>query len=105
MTHHVFRQDQGNTNNYNISIFRNKTTFQLNKYLSLRGIIEYNSGKKQILTDSLVEFTYIPGTVIHLGYGSFLQKEYWVNDRFFQSRRFEETRSTLFFKASYVFSF
>jgi hypothetical protein len=105
VTHHNFRQDDGDTHNYNISIFRNKTTFQVNKYLSIRGIVEYDSGKKQILTDSLLEFTYIPGTVFHLGYGSTFQKEYTANDRFFQYRRFEETHSSLFFKASYLFRF
>jgi hypothetical protein len=103
--HHIFRQDIGDTNNYDISIFRNRTNFQLNKYLSLRGFVEYDSGRKQILTDSLVEFTYIPGTVIHLGYGSLFRKEFTINDRFFQYHRFEETRSSLFFKASYLFRF
>ena len=36
----------------------------------MRGILEYNSYRKQLLTDLLASFTYIPGTVVHCGYGS-----------------------------------
>ncbi|MCK7483408.1 MAG: hypothetical protein M0C28_44990 [Candidatus Moduliflexus flocculans] len=42
-------------------------TFQLNKYLFLRGIVEYNDFYKRMTLDGLVSFTYIPGTVVHLG--------------------------------------
>jgi hypothetical protein len=103
---HLFHEDETKKEIYDVGIYRNKTILQLNKYLSIRGIIEYNTDKKQILADTLVEFTYIPGTVIHLGYGSSFNKEYEVNDRFFfQHDRFRETHSTLFFKASYLFRF
>jgi hypothetical protein len=102
---HIFHADETNTKIYDIGIYRNKTTFQVNKYLFLRGIIEYNSDEKKILWDSLLGFTYIPGTVIYLGYGSSLEKERYVNDRFTRYDHFKEARSTLFFKASYLFRF
>ena len=101
----IFHEDEANTKIYDIGIYRNKTTFQVNKYLFLRGIVEYNSDDKKILCDSLLGFTYIPGTVIYLGYGSSLEKERYVNDRFVRYHQFKETRSTLFFKASYLFRF
>lgn len=100
----IFHQDEGNTYDYNISIFRNKTTFQLNKYLFLRGIVEYNSYYEQILVDSLVGFTYIPGTVIYLGYGSTLEKGFESKNAF-RYDQFRETHSSIFFKASYLFRF
>ena len=46
---------------YDYTIVRGRTTYQLNKYLFFRGIVEYNSFRKRILTDFLASFTYIPG--------------------------------------------
>jgi hypothetical protein len=105
LTNHIFQGEEVSEGDYNISIYRNKTIFQVNKYLSLRGIVEYYTEDKQILADALVEFTYIPGTVIHLGYGSTFSKEYGINGRIFRWNQFMETRSSFFFKASYLFRF
>ena len=102
---HIFHGDVIKANDYNISIYRNKTIFQVNKYLSLRGIVEYDSSEKKLLTDALLEFTYIPGTVIHLGYGSTFSKEFHSDIRDLYYNRFREIRSGLFFKASYLFRF
>jgi len=102
---HIFTGDKLNTQDYHISIYRNKTNFQVNKYLSLRGVVEYNNNEKKMLVDALLQFTYIPGTVIHLGYGSTLSKYNYNDYHQFYSNRFKEVRSTLFFKASYLFRF
>ena len=104
-TNHIFHGDEVRTGDYNINIYRNKTIFQFNRYLSLRGIVEYNTGHKKIVGDVLLEFTYIPGTVIHLGYGSTFSKEYPVNDPAYLAHPYKEIRSSLFFKASYLFRF
>jgi hypothetical protein len=100
----IFHQDQdeGNTHDLNISIYRNKTTLQVNKYLFLRGIVEYNTYKKEILVDSLLGFIYSPGTAIYLGYGSTLERGF-EDTNVFRYDRFREARSSLFFKASYLF--
>lgn len=104
-TRHIFHENETNTKIYDIGIYRNKTTFQVNKYLSLRGIVEYNSELRKLLIDSLVEFTYIPGTVIHLGYGSSFAKRYDTPHRPIFYDHFREVSSSLFFKASYLFRF
>jgi hypothetical protein len=104
-TNHIFHGDEVSTGDYNINIYRNKILFQFNRYLSLRGIVEYDTGDKKIVGDALLEFTYIPGTVIHLGYGSTFSKEYQVNDRAYPYHPYKELRSSLFFKASYLFRF
>lgn len=104
-TNHIFQGDEVSTEDYNVSIYRNKTIFQVNKYLSLRGIVEYHTVDKSILGDALVEFTYIPGTVIHLGYGSTFSKRHQFGDRYFIYDRFKEIRNSIFFKASYLFRF
>ncbi|MFC2134127.1 DUF5916 domain-containing protein [Bacteroidota bacterium] len=87
---------------YDYPLARLKLTYQLNKYLFFRGIVEYNEFKKQLITDLLVSFTYIPGTVIFLGYGSLYDKVDWREDTYVNSRNFMETRRGFFFKASYL---
>lgn len=92
---------------YDYLILRSKNTFQLNKYLFVRGIAEYNDFYKRLTLDGLVSFTYIPGTVIHLGYGSALEKTEWDESLpgFAPSSRFHEMKRGFFFKVSYLFRF
>ena len=98
----TFHRDSGDVKIYEYPISRAKLTYQLNKYLFFRGIVEYNNFRKQMLTDFLASFTYIPGTVVHLGYGSLYQKIKWENDSYVGSDRFLETKRGLFFKMSYL---
>jgi hypothetical protein len=72
------------------------------RYLFLRGIAEYNSFRKQLVTDLLASFTYIPGTVFHVGYGSLYEKVEWRDDGFVPGRDLLETRRGVFVKASYL---
>ena len=87
---------------YDYTILRSLNTYQVNKYLFFRAIVEYNSFRERLMTDFLASFTYIPGTVIHVGYGSAYEKIAWENDRFISSDRFLESRRGFFFKASYL---
>jgi hypothetical protein len=36
--------------------------------------LEYNDYYKELLTDLLISFNYIPGTVFYLGYGSLFEQ-------------------------------
>jgi hypothetical protein len=87
---------------YDYGIFRSRTTFQVSRYFVFRGIVEYNSFRRQLLTDFLASFTYIPGTVIHAGYGSLYEKTRWNGERYVPSSSLAESRRGLFFKASYL---
>ena len=87
---------------YDYAIWRGRLTYQVNKYLFFRGIAEYNTFRNALLTDLLASFTYIPGTVLQLGYGSLYDKVEWVDGEYRPSDRFLETRRGLFFKASYL---
>jgi hypothetical protein len=89
---------------YDYAIFRSLNTYQLNKYLFVRAVFEYNSFHKTLMTDFLASFTYIPGTVIHVGYGSFYERLAWREDAYAYepADRFLETRRSFFFKASYL---
>jgi hypothetical protein len=87
---------------YDYPMFRGKLTYQLNRYLFFRGVVEYNNYKKKMLTDFLASFTYIPGTVVHLGYGSLYEKIQWKDGAYIDSDRFLETKRGFFFKMSYL---
>jgi hypothetical protein len=90
---------------YDYTIYRNRTTFQFNRYLFLRGILEYNSYWKRINADFLVSFTYIPGTVVYLGYGSVYEKVRWNRQEYVPHDDYLQTRRSFFFKASYLWRF
>ncbi len=90
---------------YDYTIIRSRNTFQVNKYLFLRAIAEYNSYNKRLTADLLASFTYIPGTVFYVGYGSALEKLEWTGQDYIESDRYMETKRGFFFKISYLWRF
>ncbi len=91
---------------YEVNILISRTTYQINKYLFLRAMIQYDSYLKTVLTDALISCTLIPGTVIHLGYGGMYEKLRIQDGAWFReapSDRFYQTRRSVFFKVSYLF--
>ena len=97
-----FYRHSDSAKEYDYTIIRSKNTYQMNKYLFFRGIVEYNSFRKRLMTDFLASFTYIPGTVIHVGYGSLYEKIKWEDEEYRDADRFLETKRGFFFKASYL---
>ena len=102
LTYSDFTRSADGAREYDYTILRSRNTYQINKYLFVRAIFEYNSFRKTLLTDFLASFTYIPGTVIHVGYGSFYERLAWQTDGYVASDRFLETKRGFFFKASYL---
>lgn len=96
-----FRESDGGKI-YDYTLLYNHTTFQANKYLFFRGILEYNFYREKLTVDLLASFTYIPGTVIHLGYGSIFEKIAWQGQEYVPNDRFLETGRGFFFKVSYL---
>ena len=101
-TYSSFYRDADGFKIYEYPISRFKLTYQLNQYVFFRGITEVNNFRKQLLTDFLASFTYIPGTVAYLGYGSLYQKLKWENSAYVESSQFLETKRGFFFKMSYL---
>ena len=97
-----FYRDFDSAKEYGYTIIRSKNTYQANKYLFFRAIVEYNSFHKRLMTDFLASFTYIPGTVIHIGYGSLYEKIKWEDGEYREANRFLETKRGFFFKASFL---
>ena len=87
---------------YDYTILWNRLIYQLNKYLFFRVIVEYNTYRRELLTDLLASFLYIPGTVVQLGYGSLYDRTRWLDGTAVDADRFLEARRGIFFKASYL---
>lgn len=102
LTYADFFRGSTREKDYGYAIWRARVTYQMNKYLFFRGVVEYNSYRREMLTDLLASFTYIPGTVIQLGHGSLYARTEWVDGLYRDSDRFLEMKRGLFFKASYL---
>ena len=77
-------------------------TFQVNQYLFFRTIGEYNDYRRNLNTEFLASFTYIPGTVIYLGYGSIFNRVRWDGTEYVEADNLLEMRRGLFLKMSYL---
>jgi hypothetical protein len=90
---------------YEYLILRSTNTFRVNKYLFLRGIVEYNSFYDNILMpEFLASFKYIPGMVIYIGYSSVLEnKANTINmAEYHPEQRFRKAPRSFLFKVSYL---
>lgn len=87
---------------YAYPISRARLTYQFTQSFFLRAIVEYNGFRRQMLTDLLASYTYIPGTVIYLGYGSLAKKQEWENGIYRPADHYLDMQRGLFFKASYL---
>jgi len=105
LTYTDFYRKSDSRKEYEYGIIRSRTTFQVNKYLFFRGIVEYNTYWKRLFLDALASFTYIPGTVVHVGYGSVQEKTRWNGEEYIPSDRFLEIHRAFFFKVSYLWRF
>jgi len=101
-TYSDFYRDSDDIKKFDYGIVRFRNTYQVNRYLFFRAIVEYNSFYEELMTDFLASFTYIPGTVVHIGYGSLYNTTKWEDDHYVDSDRFLEIKRGLFFKASYL---
>jgi hypothetical protein len=102
MTYSDFYRSSDGQKIYDYTILRNRNTFQINKYLFVRAIFEYNLYYKRLTADGLISFTYIPGTVFYAGYGSALEQTAWNGSEYVESDHFQQTRRGFFFKISYL---
>jgi hypothetical protein len=102
LTYADFDRRSSGEREYDYAIWRGRLTYQMNRFLFFRGVVEYNSFRRQALADLLASFTYIPGTVVQLGYGSLYERTASVDGESRESDRFLEMKRGLFFKASYL---
>ena len=91
---------------YTVDVLNTQTTFQLNRYISFRGIVQYDSSRARILTDLLASWELLPGTVAYAGYGSLIEKREWDGQLWTPGAgTYRTSQRGLFFKAAYVHRF
>ena len=93
---------------YNVYAINSRTTYQFDKHFLVRLLAQYDNSEHRLLTDFLASYEFVPGTVVHLGYGSLYERgptSAIPNDAISPVRLDERYRATnrgLFFKASYL---
>jgi hypothetical protein len=97
-----FKRESDGTILYSYPISRLKLSYQANRYLFLRTIGEYNTYRETLTTDFLFSFTYIPGTVFYLGYGSQYERTEWDGLRYAANESLHEALRGYFLKGSYL---
>src|SRR5262249_39804223 len=97
-----FYRDLDGSKLYDYGISRLKLLYQVNQYLFFRAIGQYNDFRKEITTDFLASFTYIPGTAVYLGYGSVFDKVRFDGSDYVAGDTFLEMKRGLFMKMSYL---
>lgn len=104
MVYSDFKRESDGVREFSRNILRSRNIFQYNQYFLFRVILEYDTSAKDLFSDFLASFTLIPGTVVHLGYGSLFYQQEW-NPTLMQYQdadKFRRQRSNFFFKASYL---
>ena len=79
---------------FDVHIVNLRNIYQFNQQFFLRLIAQLDSSRRRLLGDVLASYELVPGTVVHLGYGSILESP--VGDRYTATVR------ALFFKVSYL---
>lgn len=103
----LYRKENGEKV-YDVNIAISKTTYQINRYLFLRAIVQFDSYRKNVLIDALVSYELIPGTVLQIGYGSLYQNLFWQNEQWRKDEilgKYYNTNQSLFVKMSYLFQY
>jgi len=103
----VFDRASDGTNVYTVDILNTRTTFQINRELALRAIVQYDSSKHTVLTDFLASWELRPGTVAYAGYGSLIERRGWDGAAWNEDvpGTYHTSQRGFFFKASYIHRF
>jgi len=93
---------------YDLHVLVSRTTYQFNKHLFLRALLQYDSYRELVLSDVLASLTVVPGTVFHVGYGSLHERARWLENEWVGGDslgRYEPMRRSFFIKGSYLVQF
>jgi hypothetical protein len=101
-----FDRLEGGGRVYTVDVLNTRTTFQVDRRLSLRAIVQYDSSLSRVLTDLLVSWELRPGTVAYAGYGSLVERREWDGAAWTTGAGpYRTSERGFFFKASYNYSF
>ncbi len=89
---------------YRVDIINTKTTYQFTREFFARAIVQYDSSRNRVLTDSLLSYELRPGSVFYVGYGSLIERREFHDDGSWVlgEGKFRESQRGLFAKVSYL---
>jgi hypothetical protein len=91
---------------YTLDIINSKTTYQFTRAFSIRGLVQYDSSQRRVLTDFLSSYEPRPGTVVYAGYGSLIEQRDYENGTWVPlAGKYLTTQRGFFFKTSYLYRF
>jgi hypothetical protein len=91
---------------FTVHIVNLRTTYQFDRHFLVRLIEQYDSSRHRLLTDLLGSYEFVPGTVLHAGYGSLNERREFQDGRLLpDGGDFMTVSRGLFFKGSYVHRF
>ena len=73
-THEVFHRADDGRLVYDLDIINTRTTYQFTRFVFVRGTVQYDSSRAQVLTDFLASYEMRPGSVLYAGYGSIIER-------------------------------
>ena len=88
---------------FTVDIVNLRTTYQFDRHFLVRLIEQYDSSRHRLLTDLLASYEFVPGTVLHAGYGSLYERRDFRDGRLVpDAGNYMTVSRGLFFKASYL---
>ena len=91
---------------FTVHIVNTRTRYQFSRFFFVRSLIQFDSSQKRVLTDLLASYQLVPGTVVHFGYGSLIERRDYRDDRWIPGEGdYQTTNRGIFFKASYLYRF
>jgi hypothetical protein len=91
---------------FTVDVVNSRTTFQVDRRFSVRGIVQFDGSAHRILTDFLASWELRPGTVAYAGYGSLVERQRWDGNTMVQGvGPYTTAERGFFLKASYIYRF
>jgi hypothetical protein len=91
---------------FSVDIVNAKTVYQFDSHFLVRLLEQFDSSRHQLLTDLLASYEFVPGTVLHAGYGSLYEQRELAEGHYVpNSGKYFTVSRGLFFKASYLYRF
>jgi hypothetical protein len=91
---------------FNVDIVNAKTIYQFNTHVLVRLLEQFDSSRRQLVSDLLASYEFVPGTVLHAGYGSLVERRGFEHGQLVpDTGQYLAINRGLFFKASYLYRF
>ncbi len=91
---------------FEVDIVNLRVAYHFNRHFLIRLLEQYDSSRHRLLTDLLASYEFVPGTVLHAGYGSLYEKRTFESGQLLPNGGdYMTTSRGLFFKASYLHRF